>query len=181
MDHKIDFGGAALLVAGVSTLLLALVWGGSEYPWGSATIVGLILGGVVLTAAFSSWEARAAEPILPLRLFKDPVVAVSTVLLFLVGFAMFGGIIFLPLFLQIFTGATATTSGLLMLPLMAGLMVTSVASGRIITRTGRYKVWPVAGTATAAFGMFLLSFSSPTRAGCCPRSTWPCSAPVSAW
>jgi EmrB/QacA subfamily drug resistance transporter len=161
VDHKIDFGGAALLVAGVSALLLALVWGGTEYPWGSSTIVGLIIVGVTLTAAFLAWEARAAEPILPLRLFKDPVVAVSSVLLFLVGCAMFGGMIFLPLFLQISTGATATTSGLLMLPLMAGVMVTSVGSGRVIAHTGRYKVWPVAGTATAALGMFLLSFLQP--------------------
>lgn len=161
VEHKIDFGGAALLVSAVSALLLALVWGGSEYPWASPTIIGLLAAGGVLTIAFLVWEARAAEPILPLRLFRDQVVSVSSGLLFIIGCAMFGGMIFLPLFLQISTGASATSSGLLMLPLMAGLMITSVASGRLITRTGRYKVWPVAGTAVAALGMFLLSLLEP--------------------
>lgn len=162
VDHKIDFGGAGLLVAGVSTLLLALVWGGREHPWGSPTIIGLLLGGVAITAAFLAWETRAAEPILPLRLFRDPVVSLTSTLLFIVGCAMFGGMVFLPLFLQISTGATATTSGLLMLPLMAGLMTTSVTSGRVIARTGRYKAWPVAGMAVAALGMFLLSLLEPS-------------------
>jgi EmrB/QacA subfamily drug resistance transporter len=161
VDHKIDFGGAALLVAGVSALLLALVWGGREHPWDSPTIVGLIAGGLAVTAAFLVWESRAPEPILPLRLFREPVVAVSSALLFTVGCAMFGGMVFLPLFLQISTGATATTSGLLMLPLMAGLMVTSVGSGRAIARTGRYKLWPVTGMPVAALGMFLLSLLEP--------------------
>lgn len=161
VDHEIDFGGAALLVSAVSTLLLALVWGGTEYPWGSPTIVGLLFSGIVLTVGFLTWEARAPEPILPLRLFRDKVVSVSSSLLFFVGCGMFGGMIFLPLFLQISTGASATTSGLLMLPLMAGVMTTSVASGRLITRTGRYKVWPVAGTAVAALGMYLFTFLEP--------------------
>ncbi len=155
--QRVDVEGAALLVAGVSCLLLALVWGGNEYPWGSATIVGLGLGGVVLTVAFLAWELRVEAPILPLRLFTNRVVAVSCAVLFLIGCAMFGGIVFLPLFLQVVTGASATASGLLLLPLITGIMITSIGSGRIITHTGRYKAWPVAGMAVAAGGMVLLS------------------------
>ena len=154
---RIDVEGAFLLVVGVSCLLLALVWGGTEYPWGSGVIVGLGLTGVVLTLAFIAWESRVAEPMLPLRLFRNPIFSVSSGLGFLIGCGMFGGIIFLPLFLQVVTGASATNSGLLMLPLMGGLMTTSITSGRVISRTGRYKVWPVTGMAVAAAGMFLLS------------------------
>lgn len=155
--HRIDLEGAALLVAGVSCLLLVLVWGGSEYPWTSPVIVGLALAGAGLTAVILAREARVAEPILPLRLFGDRTFVVSSVLAFLIGCAMFGAIVFLPLFLQVVTGASATNSGLLLLPLIAGLMATSITSGRIITRTGRYKVWPVAGMAISALGMWLLS------------------------
>lgn len=155
--HRIDFEGAALLVAGVSCLLLVLVWGGTEYPWTSPVIIGLGVVGLGLTAAFLAWEARVAEPILPPRLFRDRIFAVSSALSFLIGCAMFGAIVFLPLFLQVVTGASATNSGLLLLPLIGGLMFTSIASGRIITRTGRYKAWPVAGMATSSLGMWLLS------------------------
>ena len=156
-SHRIDVEGAVLLVAGVSCLLLALVWGGTEYPWGSGVIVGLGLGGVVLTLTFIAWESRVEEPMLPLRLFRNPIFSVTAGLGFLIGGGMFGGIIFLPLFLQVVTGASATNSGLLMLPLMGGLMTASITSGRIISRTGRYKVWPVTGMAVGAAGMFLLS------------------------
>ena len=165
--HRIDVEGAVLLVAGVSCLLLALVWGGTEYPWGSHVIVGLALGGAVLTLAFVAWESRVTEPMLPLRLFGNRIFSVSAGLGFLTGCGMFGGIIFLPLFLQIVTGASATNSGLLMLPLMGGLMVASISSGRIISRTGRYNVWPVTGMAVATTGMFLLSLmdAGTTRLG----------------
>ena len=156
-SHRIDVEGAFLLVAGVSCLLLSLVWDGTEYPWGSAVIVGLGLAGVVLTLAFIAWESRVAEPMLPLRLFGNRIFSVCSGLGFLIGCGMFGGIIFLPLFLQVVTGASATDSGLLMLPLMGGLMTASISSGRIISRTGRYKMWPVTGTAVAAIGMFLLT------------------------
>jgi EmrB/QacA subfamily drug resistance transporter len=160
-DHTIDFAGAGLLVAAVSTLLLALVWGGSEYPWGSATIIGLFAASAVLTGLFLWWEHRAAEPILPLRLFRGRVFSTGVGLSFLLGGAMFGAIVFLPLFLQVATGASATNSGLLLLPLMAGLMTTSITSGRVIARTGRYKRWPIAGMAIAAAGMYLLSTMDP--------------------
>ena len=160
-DHTIDFAGAGLLVAAVSTLLLALVWGGSEYPWGSSTIIGLFAASAVLTGLFLWWEHRAAEPILPLRLFRGRVFSTGVGLSFLLGGAMFGAIVFLPLFLQVATGASATNSGLLLLPLMAGLMTTSITSGRVIARTGRYKRWPIAGMAIAAAGMYLLSTMDP--------------------
>ena len=157
VQHAIDWLGAALLVAGVSAVLLVTVWGGSQYAWGSATIVGLAVAGAVLLAAFVLQERRAAEPILPPRLFRNPVFDVSAGALFIVGVAMFGAIIYLPVFLQIVTGASATNSGLLLLPLMLGIIAASVTSGRIISRTGRYKVFPVTGTAVMTVGLWLLS------------------------
>jgi len=160
-DHAIDFFGAALLVAAVSTLLLALVWGGREYPWDSPTIIGLLAASAVLTGLFMWREHRTAEPILPLRLFRGRVFSTGVALSFLLGGAMFGAIVFLPLFLQVATGASATNSGLLLLPLMAGLMATSITSGRVIARTGRYKRWPIAGMAISAAGMYLLSTMDP--------------------
>ena len=155
--HRIDIEGALLLVAGVSCLLLALVWGGTEYPWGSPIIVTLIVGGALLTAAFVTWEARTAEPILPLRLFRDPLVSASSVLNFLIGCALFGGVVFLPLFLQVVTRVSATASGLLLVPLTAGIVTGSVGSGQIVSRTGRYRLWPIGGMAMATTGMYLLS------------------------
>jgi EmrB/QacA subfamily drug resistance transporter len=157
VKHAIDWLGAGLLVAGVSCVLLVTVWGGSQYPWGSPEIVGLAAAGAVLLAAFVVQERRAAEPILPLRLFRNPVFDVSAAVLFVVGVAMFGGIIYLPVFLQIVTGASATNSGLLLLPLMVGIIGASIASGRTITRTGRYKVFPIVGTAVMTAGFVLLS------------------------
>jgi EmrB/QacA subfamily drug resistance transporter len=159
--HRLDLEGAVLLVAGVSCLMLALVWAGSPSPWSAGTLVGLAAAGLGLSAIFLWWETRAPEPLLPLRLFSCPVISVSTALLFLVGLAMFGGLVFFPLFLQVSTGVSATASGLLTLPLMAGVMASSIASGRLITRTGRYKVWPIVGTAAATVGTVLLSTLSP--------------------
>ena len=113
--------------------------------------------GVVLLAIFVWWEHRAAEPILPLHLFRSPVFSVANAMGFAIGMAMFGAIIFIPLFLQIVYGATPTSSGLRTLPLMAGLLVSSILSGRAITRIGRYKAFPIAGTAVLVVGMYLLS------------------------
>ena len=156
-SHRIDVEGAVLLIAGVSSVLLALVWGGTEYPWSSPVISGLAVGGVVTLIAFVVWESRVEEPILPLRLFRDPIFSVSAVLGFLTGCGLFGGVIFLPLFLQVVTGVSATSSGLLLLPLTAGVVVGSVGSGRIISHTGRYRVWPIGGLGVASVGMFLLT------------------------
>lgn len=155
--HRIDYEGAALLVAGVSCLLLVTVWGGTEYPWGSATIVGLGAAGAVLLGLFVVREHYAAEPILPLRLFRNRVFTLTGGAAFILGLSMLGGVIFLPVFLQVVTGATATNSGLLLLPLMVGIVTMSVTTGRLITRTGRYKRYPVVGSLFMTFGLFLLS------------------------
>src|SRR3954463_6274570 len=157
IEHRIDYWGAALVMLAASSLILVTVWGGSEYPWGSPQIIALGLIGVVPAIAFFIVEGRVEEPLIPLRLWRNPVFSVATGLEFLVGFAMFGAIIFLPLYLQTVGHASATNSGLMILPLMVGLMVTSIVSGRIITRTGRYKVFPVTGTAMMAIGLYLLS------------------------
>ncbi|MFN2629111.1 MAG: MDR family MFS transporter [Gaiellaceae bacterium] len=155
--HRIDYLGAGLLTGGVAALILLTTWGGNQYAWGSATIVGLGIAGVALLAAFVWQERRAAEPIVPLTLFRSSVFNVSSAMGFTIGMAMFGAIIFIPLFLQLVYGATATGSGLRMLPLMAGLLVASIASGRVISRIGRYRWFPIAGTAVLAAGMYLLS------------------------
>lgn len=156
-EHHIDFVGAGLLVAGVSALLLVTVWGGQEYPWTSPTILGLAAAGAVLLALFGWHEAREKEPILPLRLFRNSVFSVGNAISFLLGLAMFGGIIFLPMYMQIVQGASPTESGLRLLPLMAGVLTSSIGSGRLISRIGRYKVFPVVGTALTTLGMWLLT------------------------
>jgi predicted MFS family arabinose efflux permease len=155
--HRIDYLGAALLVTGVTAILLVTVWGGNQYAWGSPEIVGLAVAGGALLVGFAFQERRAPEPVLPPRLFRDRVFLVAVAVLFVVGVAMFGGIIFLPLFLQVVTGASATNSGLQLIPLMLGIVVTSITAGRIISRTGRYKVFPVIGTAVMTVGLALLS------------------------
>ena len=155
--HRIDVLGAALLSAGVTSLILLTTWGGTEYAWGSATIVGLGIAGVALLGAFVWWETRAAEPILPLSLFRSRVFSVANAMGFTIGMAMFGAIIFIPLYLQLVYGASPTSSGLRLLPLMAGLLVAAILSGRAITKVGRYKIFPIAGTATLVVGMYLLS------------------------
>ncbi|MGV9372452.1 MDR family MFS transporter [Micromonospora tulbaghiae] len=154
-EHTVDWIGAALLVAGVSCLLLALSWGGAEYAWGSGVIVGLFVAGAVLGVLFVVQEARTKEPILPLRLFRSATFALANGAGFVLGLVMFGSIIFIPLYLQIVKGASPTRSGLLMLPMMAGVIVTSVLTGRAMSRIGRYKWFPVAGAAVLVVGMLL--------------------------
>ncbi|MGC5305622.1 MDR family MFS transporter [Micromonospora zamorensis] len=156
-DHSIDWLGAGLLVAGVSSLLLALSWGGNEYAWGSGVIIGLFVVGAVLGVLFVLQEARVAEPILPLRLFRSATFALANSALLIIGLVMFGSIIFIPLYLQIVKGASPTRSGLLMLPMMAGIIITSILTGRAMTRIGRYKWFPVAGSVTLLVGMFLFT------------------------
>jgi len=155
--HSVDYLGTALLAAGVSALILVATWGGNEYAWGSPVILALAIGGALLLAVFIWWERRATEPILPLTLFHSRVFDVANAMGFMIGFAMFGAIVFIPLFLQIVYGASPTSSGLRMLPLMAGLLTAAILSGRAISRLGRYKAFPIAGTATLAAGMYLLS------------------------
>ncbi|MEU2612918.1 MDR family MFS transporter [Micromonospora sp. NPDC007271] len=154
-QHAIDWLGALLLVAGVSCLLLALSWGGTQYAWGSGVIIGLFVAGAVLGVLFVLQEARVSEPILPLRLFRSGTFALANSAGFVLGLVMFGSIIFIPLYLQIVKGASPTRSGLLMLPMMAGIIITSVLTGRAMSRIGRYKWFPVAGSAVLVAGMLL--------------------------
>jgi EmrB/QacA subfamily drug resistance transporter len=160
--HRVDYLGAALLVASVVSLLLVAMWGGTTYPWTSGVILGLAGAGLSLGTLFLWHEGRVEEPIIPLRLFRERTVALSSSIMFLVGATLFGAVVFLPLFLQAVLGASATTSGLLLLPLMMGVVVTSIGSGRVIARTGRYRWWPVAGMALCAIGMLLLSRMDPS-------------------
>jgi EmrB/QacA subfamily drug resistance transporter len=155
--HAVDFLGAALLTACVSAFILVTTWGGNEYAWGSPVIAGIAVTAVVLLAAFIWRERRAAEPIIPLGLFRSAVFRVANALGFVIGLAMFGAIIFIPLFLQLVYGVSPTSSGLRMLPLIGGLLAASILSGRAISRIGRYRAFPIAGTAITAVGMFLLS------------------------
>ena len=156
-SHAIDYLGSALLVAAVTCILLVTVWGGNEFAWDSPTIIGLAVAGVALVGLFLAQERRAPEPLMPLYLFRNPVFAVGSFVAFIVGVSMFGVLIFVPLFLQVVNGASPTRSGLLLTPLMLGLIVGSVGAGRAISRTGRYKVFPVVGTAVMTLGLFLLS------------------------
>jgi EmrB/QacA subfamily drug resistance transporter len=155
--RSIDYTGSAILSAAVTSLLLVCLWGGQQYPWGSGTILGMLVGGLALTGLFVWWQRRAVEPIFAPRVFANPVVAVSVVLTFLVAAAMFGAIIFLPLYLQLVDGVSPTVSGLLLLPLMGGLLLASIVSGQLVTRLGRYKVFPIIGTFLMTSGALLFS------------------------
>ncbi|MGH8868789.1 MAG: MDR family MFS transporter [Actinomycetes bacterium] len=156
-EHRLDYLGAALLVAAVSTVLLVLVWGGRQYAWGSPVLLGMAAGGLALGVAFAVQESRASEPILPLRLLHNRVFTVGNSVGFLVGVAMFGAVVYLPVYLQIVQGLSPTASGMMLLPLMGGYLLTSVGSGRLITRLGRYKIFPVVGTALLVLGMGLFT------------------------
>jgi EmrB/QacA subfamily drug resistance transporter len=155
--HQIDFLGAGLMLFGVTAALLVTVWGGTQYPWGSSVIVGLSIAAVILIATFVLWERKAAEPILPPSLYHIGIFRVSTSVSFLLSMIMFGAIIYLPLYLQLVDGVSAMVSGLLMIPLMMGVLGASITSGQLVTRTGRYKVFPVIGSALVVVGMALLS------------------------
>jgi EmrB/QacA subfamily drug resistance transporter len=153
----IDYAGIAFVGLGASGLTLATSWGGGEYAWSSPVIIGLFIASAAALAAFVWVESRAAEPILPIRLFRSPVFTVCCVLSFIVGFAMLGALTFLPTFMQFVDGVSATVSGLRTLPMVAGLLLTSMGSGVIVSRTGRYKIFPVVGTAVMFVGFVLLS------------------------
>lgn len=157
-EHRIDYLGTGLLSVSVVSLLLVSVWGGSQYAWSSTQILGLGALGVVAALVFIWWEMRAPEPLMPPRLFRDSIFRVSSLLSLISGLAMFAAIIYLPEYQQVVRGYSATKSGLLMLPLVGGLLVASVLSGRIISRTGRYRFFPIFGAAVTAFGLWLFSF-----------------------
>jgi EmrB/QacA subfamily drug resistance transporter len=157
VHHVIDYLGAATITAAASALVLLTSLGGTTYAWGSAPIILLGLLGVILIAVFALVERFAAEPVLPLHLFRQRTFAVTSVVGFIVGFAMFGAITYLPAFFQVVKGISPTVSGVQLLPLMAGMLVTSIGSGLVISRTGRYRIFPIAGSAVMVVGLYLLS------------------------
>jgi EmrB/QacA subfamily drug resistance transporter len=156
-QHRIDYLGSALMVVGVSALLVVSVWGGQQYAWVSKPIFGLSVLGLLFVGLFIAREHFADEPILPLRLFRNKVFSIANAMGFIVGLVMFGAIIYIPVYLQLARGASPTISGLQLLPLVFGLFAASIGGGQIITRIGRYKIFPIIGTALMTLGMVLLS------------------------
>ncbi|MEV6930443.1 MDR family MFS transporter [Dactylosporangium sp. NPDC051485] len=156
-EHRIDWLGALLLSIGVTALVLITTWGGSQYAWGSAQIRGLAVLAVLGLVAFVLVERKHPEPIVPLGVFANRNFTLVALVGFVVGFAMFGAITFLPLYQQIVQGASATNSGLLLLPMMGGMLVTSLVVGRAITKTGRYRAFPVIGGVVLVAAMLLLA------------------------
>ncbi len=156
-EHKIDYPGAALIVGSVSMLLLYLNWAGEEYGWGAPGPLALLAGSIVLTVAFIQVERRTEEPIIPLRLFHNPIFSISNLYGFMAGVAMFGTIIYLPLYFQAVMGMSATRSGLALLPAVFGIFTMSIFSGQMITRTGRYKIFPIIGAVLLIVSLLLLS------------------------
>lgn len=157
LPYRIDYLGGALLISGVSCLLLVTVWDGNRLPWHTRPIMFLVSAGIVLVGLFVLQELRAQEPIMPLRLFREPIFSVGISLSFLIGAALLGSMIYLPLFLQTVLGFSATNSGLLMLPQVVGMVATSIVAGRIIARTGQYRIFPIMGTGVLTIGMLLLA------------------------
>jgi len=162
VQRTVDYAGAGLLAAALSAIILVTDLGGTEYAWSSSTVVALMVIAGVSLAAFLAVERRASEPILPLRLFRNRAFWVATTVGLIVGFALFGSVTYLPLFLQVVKGESPTESGMQMLPLMGGMLVTSILSGQIISRTGRYRLFPIVGTAVMTAGLFLLSQMTPS-------------------
>jgi EmrB/QacA subfamily drug resistance transporter len=159
---KLDVAGMALLAVASTCLVLTTVWGGTTYAWGSVIIIALIVGTVIAAATFVWVERRAAEPIMPPHLFRDRNFNLTTVAGLITGIAMFGALAYLPTYLQMVTGAGATKAGLLMIPMMAALLVSSVASGQIVSKTGRYKWLPIVGTLLVSASLVLLSTMTPS-------------------
>ncbi len=155
--HRIDYLGAAVLAGGLAAIVLFTSLGGTTYSWGSPEAILMLVVGVALLVAFPLIERRASEPILPLELFRNRVFVVTSAVGFIVGLALFGAITYLPLYLQIVKGRSPTSSGLTLTPLMVGLLITSILSGQLISRYGRYKPFPIAGTAIMVVAVFLLS------------------------
>lgn len=157
----IDYLGITMVTVGASALILATSWGGNQYAWGSPAIIGLFVGGVVALALFCLVEFRAKEPMLPMRLFRNPVFTVCSVLSFIVGFAMLGAMIFLPTYLQFVDGNSATLSGVRTLPLVIGLLAASIFSGNVVSKTGKYRIFPIIGSLIMTVGLYLLSRMGP--------------------
>jgi EmrB/QacA subfamily drug resistance transporter len=159
--HRIDYLGAGLLALALASLVLMVSLGGTTYPWSSTQVVGLGAVSLIALGAFLLAERRAAEPVLPLMLLRNQVFVTAGIVAVLLGFAMFGTITFIPLYFQVVKGASPTGSGLDLLPLMGGLLVTSIVGGQIVSHTGKYRAFPIVGTAIMTIGLFLLSNLSP--------------------
>jgi EmrB/QacA subfamily drug resistance transporter len=161
VEHRVDYLGAAVLAVAATAIVLLTTWGGAQYAWGSPQIISLAVVAVLATGAFLAVEARAAEPILPLHVFRNGNFSLSISMSFLLGLAMFGALTFLPLYQQTVQHASATGSGLLLIPLMLGSTVTSLIGGQVTTKTGRYKALPIIGGAIMATALFLLTRLGP--------------------
>jgi len=159
--HAIDYAGAALLAVALSVVTLLADLGGTAYPWSSSLVIGLIAVAAVATVVFVVVERRATEPVLPLRLFQRRTFVVSTLVGLVVGFALFGSVTYFPLFLQAVKGVSPTASGMEMLPMMGGMLTTSILSGQLISRIGRFRVFPIVGTAVMTLGLVMLSRLTP--------------------
>ncbi|MDT7841667.1 MDR family MFS transporter [Streptomyces justiciae] len=157
----IDYLGIALVAVGASALILATSWGGNEYAWGSGVIIGLFVGGAIALGLFCWAETRAKEPMLPMRLFANPVFTVCSILSFIVGFAMLGAMTYLPSYLQYVDGDSATISGVRTLPMVIGLLIASVVSGNVVSKTGQYRLFPIAGSLVMGLGLYLMSLMGP--------------------
>lgn len=155
--HRIDYLGAAVIVGSVTSLLLYTSWAGPEYGWGAPLSLALLVGGLLLAVAFVFVELRAEEPIIPMPLFARRVFRWSALFSAIMGLAMFGGIIYLPFYLQVVKGFTPTESGLALLPMMVGIFTTSIGSGQLVTRTGRYRIYPILGAGITLVAMIVLS------------------------
>ena len=181
-EQPLDALGAALLAGATSALLLACIWGGDRFAWDSAEIVGLIGATVAAGGGLVARERRAADPIVPLHLLRTRPVAVASAALFLATASLFSITVFVPLFLQTATGASPTEAGLLLVPAMLGITVSTTLSGRSITRTGRYKRFPVAGLALMTAGARAAGRARGRAvAASPPASAWSCSASASGW
>ena len=154
---RIDYPGVALLTVGITSIVLVTTWGGTEYAWGSAMIMELIGIGVSSLVGFVFWQTKAAEPIIPLHIFRSRNFTLMSVIGFITGFVMFGAVLFLPLYQQSVQGASATNSGLLLLPMLAAMMIVSMVAGRVTTGSGKYKVFPLAGGVLLSVGLYLLA------------------------
>jgi EmrB/QacA subfamily drug resistance transporter len=155
--HVIDYAGTALIGAAATCLVLLTSLGGTTYPWGSFPIILLGVLALVCLVGFVAVERRAAEPVMPLHLFANRVFSSTSLIGFAVGFAMFGALAYLPQYMQVVRGVSPTLSGLRLLPMMLGLLLTSIGTGQLVSRWGRYKIFPVVGTAVMTVGLFLLS------------------------
>ena len=164
-DHAVDWLGSALLTASVTCLILLLSWSSEEYGWTSSLSVILGTVAVVVGVAFVVWEKRATEPVMPLHLFKIDVLRVTVPLVAFAGTIIYGANAFIPLFLQAVTGVSPTNSGLLLIPIMAGVTIASISTGRLTTRSGTYRHWPILGAVSLTVGMVLLSLMSDSGLG----------------